>query len=221
MKKGCDKSVKLIKAVRNIKDKDPANPGFAQVLFLYPGFHILIFHKVAHSLYNSHCFFLARLISQLGRFFTGIEIHPGAKIGDNLFIDHGMGVVIGETAEIGNDVTIYHGVTLGGTGKEHGKRHPTVGNGVLIGAGVKVLGPIKIGDRCRIGSNSTVLINLPDDSTAVGSPAVVVGDKKNKKVNTKILPSEELDQNHYPNIIEKRIEELERKLKRLEKRDSK
>ncbi|MBS5922265.1 MAG: serine acetyltransferase, partial [Clostridium perfringens] len=126
-----------------------------------------------HGLYKIKLFFLARLISQLGRFFTGIEIHPGAKIGKGLFIDHGMGVVIGETAEIGDNVTIYHGVTLGGTGKDKGKRHPTVGNNVIIGCGAKILGPISIGDGAKIGANSVVLKDVPKGKTAVGIPAVI------------------------------------------------
>ncbi|HFD8683862.1 TPA: serine O-acetyltransferase EpsC, partial [Clostridium perfringens] len=135
--------------------------------------HVLIFYRIAHGLYKIKLFFLARLISQLGRFFTGIEIHPGAKIGKGLFIDHGMGVVIGETAEIGDNVTIYHGVTLGGTGKDKGKRHPTIGNNVIIGCGAKILGPISIGDGAKIGANSVVLKNVPKGKTAVGIPAVI------------------------------------------------
>ena len=133
----------------------------------------MIFYRIAHGLYKIKLFFLARLISQLGRFFTGIEIHPGAKIGKGLFIDHGMGVVIGETAEIGDNVTIYHGVTLGGTGKDKGKRHPTIGNDVIIGCGAKILGPISIGDGAKIGANSVVLKNVPKGKTAVGIPAVI------------------------------------------------
>ena len=124
-------------------------------------------------MYKIKLFFLARLISQLGRFFTGIEIHPGAKIGKGIFIDHGMGVVIGETAEIGDNVTIYHGVTLGGTGKDKGKRHPTIGNDVIIGCGAKIFGPISIGDGAKIGANSVVLKNVPKGKTAVGIPAVI------------------------------------------------
>ena len=127
---------------KNIRDKDPAARNVAEVIILYPGFHVLVTHKIAHFLYCHKCFFLARLISQLARHKTGIEIHPGAKIGNRLFIDHGMGIVFGETTEIGDNCTIYHGVTLGGTGKDSGKRHPTLGNNVLIGAGAKVLGPV-------------------------------------------------------------------------------
>ena len=156
---------------KNIQQKDPAARNIFEVILLYPGFHALFFHRIAHFFYNIKLFFIARLISQLTRFFTGIEIHPGAKIGRGLFIDHGMGVVIGETTEIGDDVMLYHGVTLGGTGKDKGKRHPTVGNGVLIGAGAKVLGPIKIGDNAKIGSNSVVLKDVPPNATAVGISA--------------------------------------------------
>lgn len=155
---------------KNIMQKDPAARNILEVIILYQGFHILIFHRIAHFLYRYKLFFLARLISQIGRFFTGIEIHPGAKIGKRLFIDHGMGIVIGETAEIGDDCTIYHQVTLGGTGKDKNKRHPTIGNNVMIGAGSKVLGPIKIGNNVKIGAGSVVLSDVEENSTAVGVP---------------------------------------------------
>ena len=135
---------------KNIQQKDPAARNIFEVILLYPGFHALFFHRIAHFFYNIKLFFIARLISQLTRFFTGIEIHPGATIGKRLMIDHGMGIVIGETAVIGNDCVIYHQVTLGGTGKEKLKRHPTIGNNVLIGAGAKLLGPINIGDNVKI-----------------------------------------------------------------------
>lgn len=150
---------------------DPAARSKLEVLLLYPGIHVQIAHKLSHFLYRHKCFFLARLISQIARFFTGIEIHPGAKIGKGLCIDHGMGVVIGETAEIGDNVLIYHGVTLGGTGKDKGKRHPTIGNGVVVGAGAKVLGPIKVGDNAKIGANAVVVKDVPVGATAVGIPA--------------------------------------------------
>lgn len=159
--------------IENVMKNDPAARTKLEVLLLYQSIHVLIFYRIAHGLYKIKLFFLARLISQLGRFFTGIEIHPGAKIGKGLFIDHGTGVVIGETAEIGDDVTIYHGVTLGGTGKDKGKRHPTVGNNVIIGCGAKILGPISIGDGAKIGANSVVLKNVPKGKTAVGIPAVI------------------------------------------------
>ena len=157
----------LYEDAKNIKAKDPAKTNILQVIILYPGFHILVFHKISHFLYINKLIFLARLISQIGRFFTGIEIHPGAKIGKNLFIDHGMGVVIGETATIGDDCTIYHNSTLGGTGKETMKRHPDIGNNVIIGAGAKVLGAIKIGDNVKVGANATVTKNIPDNVTVI------------------------------------------------------
>lgn len=157
----------LYEDAKNIKSKDPATKNILEVIILYPGFHILIFYRIAHFLYNHKLFFIARLISQLGRFFTGIEIHPGAKIGKRLFIDHGMGIVIGETATIGDDCTIYHNSTLGGTGKDKNKRHPDLGNNVMVGAGAKILGPIKIGNNVKIGANAIVLKNIPNNTTVV------------------------------------------------------
>ena len=157
--------------LRRIVENDPAARSKLEVLLLYPCIHVEIAHKLSHFLYKHKWFFLARLISQIARFFTGIEIHPGATIGKGLCIDHGMGVVIGETAEIGDDVLIYHGVTLGGTGKDKGKRHPTIGNGVVIGAGAKVLGPIKVGDNAKIGANAVVVKDVPEGATAVGIPS--------------------------------------------------
>ena len=155
---------------KNIQQKDPAARNIFEVILLYPGFHALFFHRIAHFFYNIKLFFIARLISQLTRFFTGIEIHPGATIGKRLMIDHGMGIVIGETAVIGNDCVIYHQVTLGGTGKEKLKRHPTIGNNVLIGAGAKLLGPINIGDNVKIRAGSVVLKSVEKNSTVVGVP---------------------------------------------------
>lgn len=165
--------------------EDPAARSKLEVFLLYPSINALIVYRIAHKLYNKKCFFLARLLSQLARFFTGIEIHPGAKIGKGLFIDHGMGVVIGETAEVGDNVTIYHGVTLGGTGKDKGKRHPTVKDNVIIGAGAKVLGPITIGNNVKVGANSVVLKDVPDNATAVGMPAKIIIKDKKKANNTK------------------------------------
>lgn len=156
------------------KQRDPAARSRLEILLLYPGVHALLFHRLAHFLYRNRLLFLARLISQLSRFLTGIEIHPGAKIGRRLVIDHGMGTVIGETAEIGDDVLIYQGVTLGGSGKEKNKRHPTIGNGVLIGSGAKVLGSFTVGNNARIASNAVVLKPIPDDATAIGIPARIV-----------------------------------------------
>ncbi len=163
--------ISLYNDAKNIKSKDPAVHNILEVILLYPGFHILIYHKLAHFLYIKKRYVLARIISQLGRFFTGIEIHPGAKIGKRLFIDHGMGIVIGETAQLGDDCTIYHGATLGGTGKDTLKRHPTIGNNVMVGAGAKVLGPIEIGNNVKIGAGAIVLKNVRDNVTVVGVPA--------------------------------------------------
>lgn len=157
--------------LNKVMENDPAARGKIEVFLLYPTIHALIAYRIAHYFYNKKLFFIARLISQISRVFTGIEIHPGAKIGRGLVIDHGMGVVIGETAEIGDDVLLYHGVTLGGTGKDKGKRHPTLGNNVVIGAGAKVLGPIYIGSNSKIGANSVVLKDVPNGATAVGIPA--------------------------------------------------
>lgn len=164
--------------LERVLENDPAARNKIEVFILYPCIHALIAYRIAHFFYKHKLFFIARLISQLSRFFTGIEIHPGAKIGKGLFIDHGMGVVIGETAEIGDDVLLYHGVTLGGTGKDKGKRHPTLGNNVIVGAGAKVLGPINIGDNVKIGANSVVLKDVPSGATAVGVPAININRSK-------------------------------------------
>lgn len=161
----------LYEDARNIKEKDLACRNVLEAIILYPGFHILVFHRIAHFFYKHKLLFVARLISQIGRFFTGIEIHPGAQIGRRLFIDHGMGIVIGETATVGNDCTIYHNVTLGGTGKDKYKRHPDLGNNVMVGSGAKVLGPIKIGNNVKIGANAVVLNDVPKNTTVVGVPA--------------------------------------------------
>ena len=166
----------LKELVKTVREKDPSvhKCCFLAILINTPGIHAVLFHKISHFLYKKEHFFLARLISQIARFLTGIEIHPGAKIGKRFFIDHGMGVVIGETAEIGDDVMMYHQVTLGGTGKECGKRHPTVKNGVTIAAGSKILGAITIGENAKIGANSVVLKNVPANATVVGIPARIV-----------------------------------------------
>lgn len=166
--------VALYKDAQNIKCKDPATKNILEIIFLYPGFHAIVMHRIAHVLYKIKLKFIARLISQISRFFTGIEIHPGAKIGKRLFIDHGMGVVIGETAEIGDYCTIYHGATLGGTGKDIHKRHPTIGNNVMVGAGAKILGPIIIGDNVKIGAGAVVLKGNVSNCTLVGMPARVI-----------------------------------------------
>ena len=169
--------------LNKVMENDPAARSKIEVFLLYPTIHALIAYRISHYLYINKLFFLARLISQISRFFTGIEIHPGAKIGRGLVIDHGMGVVIGETAEIGDNVLLYHGVTLGGTGKDKGKRHPTVGNNVVIGAGATVLGPIYIGSNSKIGANSVVLNNVPEGATAVGIPAKNIIKIKEEKLD--------------------------------------
>ena len=199
--------------------RDPAARSKLEIFLLYPGVHAVIFHRVAHFLYRHKLLFLARLVSQLSRHCTGIEIHPGATIGRRLVIDHGMGIVIGETAELGDDVLLYHGVTLGGTGKDHGKRHPTIGNNVLIGCGAKVLGPFKVGDGARIASNSVVLTEVPENATAVGVPAQIV------RIGTeKVHYADDVDQvrdivdpmARTVDSLERRMEELERRLAQYE-----
>lgn len=165
---------RLREDIRCVFDRDPAARNAFEVLTTYPGIHALMFHRLAHALWRRGFKWSARMISHLGRWLTGIEIHPGARIGRRFFIDHGMGVVIGETAEIGDDCTLYHGVTLGGTSWEKGKRHPTLGNNVVIGAGAKVLGPIRVGDNARIGSNAVVLKDVPEGATVVGIPGRIV-----------------------------------------------
>ena len=169
--------------LNKVMENDPAARSKIEVFFFFFFIHALIAYRISHYLYINKLFFLARLISQISRFFTGIEIHPGAKIGRGLVIDHGMGVVIGETSEIGDNVLLYHGVTLGGTGKDKGKRHPTVGNNVVIGAGAKVLGPIYIGSNSKIGANSVVLNNVPEGATAVGIPAKNIIKIKEEKLD--------------------------------------
>ena len=165
---------RLGETLRAYQARDPAARSRLEIFLLYPGVHATLYHRLAHALYCHKLKFLARLVSQWSRFWTGIEIHPGATIGRRLVIDHGMGIVIGETAEVGDDVLIYHGVTLGGTGKDQGKRHPTIGNNVLISCGAKVLGPFKVGDNARIAANAVVLSEVPEDATAVGIPAQIV-----------------------------------------------
>ena len=165
---------RLGETLRAYQARDPAARSRLEIFLLYPGVHALIFHRVSHWLWRHRLRFLARLNSQLARHCTGIEIHPGATIGRRLVMDHGMGVVIGETTEIGDDCLIYHGVTLGGTGKETGKRHPTIGNNVMIACGAKVLGPFSVGDNARIAANAVVLSEVPEDATAVGIPAQIV-----------------------------------------------
>ncbi len=164
----------LIETLEAYQRRDPAARSKLEIFLLYQGVHATLYHRLAHWLYCHKWKFLARVVSQWSRFWTGIEIHPGARIGRRLVIDHGMGIVIGETAEVGDDCLLYHGVTLGGTGKDHGKRHPTIGNNVLISCGAKVLGPFKVGNNARIAANAVVLSEVPDDATAVGIPAQIV-----------------------------------------------
>lgn len=195
--------------IKTAQKKDPAAKTFLEVLLLYQGLQALIGHRVAHFFYKIRLFLLARLISQVCRHITGIEIHPGAKIGKRFFIDHGMGVVIGETSIVGNDVLLYQGVTLGGTGLERAKRHPTIGNNVVIGAGAKVLGNITIGDNSYIGANAVVIKDIPPNSTVVGVPGRITK-QDGKKIDIS------LDHIHILDPIMQSIEELEKKIKKLE-----
>jgi serine O-acetyltransferase len=165
---------RLSNDIREVFRRDPAARSVAEILLCYPGLHAVLIHRLTHWFWKHRLFLIARFMSHVARFLTGVEIHPGAVIGESLFIDHGMGVVIGETAEIGNRVTLYHGVTLGGTTWQKGKRHPTIGNNVVIGTGAKVLGPVKIGDNTRIGANSVVIGDIPSNSVVVGIPGKVV-----------------------------------------------
>lgn len=196
--------------IKVVVERDPAARNSLEVLLCYPGVWALIFHKPAHWLYLHNLKLLARIISQLSRFLTGIEIHPGATIGRRCFIDHGMAVVIGETAEVGDDVTIYQAVTLGGTGKDTGKRHPTIGNNVVISSGAKVLGPFKVGDNSKVGAGSVVLKEVPDHSTVVGIPGKIV-----KIGNTR---TEDLNQTDLPDPIASELESLRERLSILENR---
>ena len=193
--------------------RDPAAQSALEVLLLYPGVKAVQSHRRAHWFYEHDMKFIARLISQMSRRRTGIEIHPGAKIGKRLVIDHGMGIVIGETAEIGDDCLIYHGVTLGGTGKDSGKRHPTIGNNVLIGTGAKVLGPFKVGDNSRIAANSVVLGEIPPDSTAVGVPARVI-----KIAGQKVDYASEVDQVSVSDPVAEELSAINRILSEINKK---
>ncbi|MEE9411643.1 MAG: serine O-acetyltransferase [Methylococcales bacterium] len=166
--------------IQIVFDRDPAAHSTIEILTCYPGFHAILVHRMSHALWQHGWKWMGRFLSHIGRFLTGIEIHPGAVIGRRFFIDHGMGVVVGETAVIGDDCTLYHSVTLGGTSWEKGKRHPTLGNGVVIGAGAKILGPLSIGDNARVGSNSVVTKNVPENATAVGIPARFIDKDSNK-----------------------------------------
>ena len=195
----------LIEDIRAYQRNDPAARSAMEILLLYNGLHATIDYRIAHWLLRHHCRFLARAVSQWSKLWTGIEIHPGARIGKRLVIDHGTGIVIGETAEIGDDCLLYQGVTLGGTGKDVGKRHPTLGNNVMVGAGAKVLGPIHIGNNARIAANAVVLREVPDNATVVGVPGHVVR-----------LCGEKLDHIHTPDPVMLELEMLKQRLSRLE-----
>jgi serine O-acetyltransferase len=201
----------MFSAVREQLDtvfrRDPAARSTLEIILCYPGFHAILLHRVAHGLYRGGWFVLARVLSQFSRAITGIEIHPGATIGRRCFIDHGMGVVIGETSEIGDDVLMYQGVTLGGTGKDTGKRHPTIGNGVVIGTGAKILGNIRIGDHVKIGAGSVVVRPVPDHSTVVGVPGRVVGEESE---------FDPLEHGKLPDPEGQAIDELTRRVAELE-----
>ena len=197
--------------VRAIRDRDPAARSNAEVLLLYPGLHAVLAHRAAHYLHGKKHFFAARAISQVARWLTGIEIHPGAKIGKGVFIDHGCAVVIGETAEVGDNCTIYQGVTLGGTGKHCGKRHPTLGSDVMVGAGAKVLGPFKVGDHAKIAAGAVVLKEVPSDSTAVGIPAKIVNSASKSG-------AENLDQINVPDPVAQELTALKERVAELERR---
>ncbi len=203
--------------LRAVFERDPAARGTLEVLLTYSGFHALLAYRVAHRLKRWHIPLIPRAISQMARLLTGIEIHPVAKIGTGFFIDHGMGVVIGETAEIGDHVTLFQGVTLGGTGKERGKRHPTLGNHVVVGAGAKILGGIKIGDHVKVGANSVVLKSVPANSTVIGVPARVI------KMEGERLPEATMDHVNISDPIAERLDALDRELfelrKKVESRD--
>lgn len=205
---------RLGETLRAYQARDPAARSRLEIFLLYQGVHAVIYHRAAHFFYRHGMKFIARAISQWSRFWTGIEIHPGAKIGRRLVIDHGMGIVIGETAEIGDDCLLYHGVTLGGTGKDSGKRHPTLGNNVMVSTGAKVLGPFKVGDNARIAANAVVLQEVPENATAVGIPAQIVrvqGEKVRKYVD-------EVDQTSVENPTLAKIEALKRRLDELEEK---
>lgn len=199
--------------IKAIRDRDPAARNGAEVFFLYSGLHAVIYHRIAHWFFKHDMKFIARWVSQHARHKTGIEIHPGATIGKGLLIDHGMGVVIGETAVVGDNCTIYQGVTLGGTGKHTGKRHPTIGNNVMVGSGAKVLGPFTVGDNAKIAAGAVVLDTVPENATAVGVPARIIytGDAKKRTV------CNDLDQIHIPDPVSQELCKLYRRIDNLEK----
>lgn len=210
--------IKMIKdEIRLTFERDPAARSMAQIYFFYPGVKAMIYHRIAHKLHNRGKYFLADWIAAHARRITGIEIHPAAKIGKNVFIDHGMGVVIGETAVVGDNCTIYQGVTLGGTGKDKGKRHPTIGNNVTIGSGAKILGPFTVGDNSKVAANAVVLNEIPPNSTCVGVPAHIV-----KYEGVRVAPAKpfipDLDQIHFPDPVSIDLCSLRSQVEKLYKR---
>ena len=197
--------------IRAIRERDPAARSGLEVFLLYSGLHAVIWYRIAHWFFKHHLFFIARLLSQTAKWLTGIEIHPGATIGKGLLIDHGSGVVIGETAEIGDNCTIYQGVTLGGTGKDKGKRHQTLGDNVMVGSGAKILGPFKVGDNSKIAANAVVLEEIPENCTAVGVPARIVRRDGQKLCN-------DMDQVHIPDPVSQELCKLRQRIEHLESR---
>jgi serine O-acetyltransferase len=198
--------------IASVFDRDPAARSTFEVLTCYPGLHARIMHRMANTLWHANLKWLARFLSHIARFLTGIEIHPGATIGSGMFIDHGMGVVIGETSEVGNNVTLFQGVTLGGTGKQRGKRHPTLGSHVVVGAGAKVLGPITIGDYVKVGANAVVLQDVPDHSTVVGIPGKIVRIKDERVADEALM-----DHIHIPDPIADRFIDMQVQIDMLKK----
>jgi len=203
---------RIAKDLQAVFERDPAATSRLEVFFMYSGFHALLAYRISHWLWNHKIPFFPRLISQVTRWLTGVEIHPGASIGTGFFIDHGMGVVIGETTEIGDYVTLFQGVTLGGTGKERGKRHPTLGNHVVVGAGAKVLGGIRIGDNVKVGANAVVLRAVPANSTVVGNPGRIV------RCHGERLPEATMDHANIPDPIAERFDAIEQELMTLRKK---
>ena len=197
--------------IRAIRERDPAARSGVEVFLLYSGLHAVIWYRIAHWFFKHHLFFIARLLSQTAKWLTGIEIHPGATIGKGLLIDHGSGVVIGDTAEIGDNCTIYQGVTLGGTGKDKGKRHPTLGDNVMVGSGAKILGPFKVGSNSKIAANAVVLEEIPENCTAVGVPARIVRRDGQKLCN-------DMDQVHIPDPVSQELCKLRQRIEHLENR---
>ena len=200
--------------IQSVKDRDPAAHSSLEIILTYSGLHAVLMYRAAHWLYVKKHGILARVVSQFARFLTGIEIHPGAKIGKGLLIDHGSGVVVGETAEIGDNCLLYQGVTLGGTGKDHGKRHPTLGNNVMVGSGAKILGPFKVGDGAKIAANAVVLEEVPPNCTAVGVPARIVR-RNGKKMQS---GCDDLDQIHIPDPVAQELCQTKQQIAGLEQR---